>query len=167
MAPCIARLQPGGQQPGGTGQLNIAPSTVTTLDAFAEELLKCCQNLSVHQVCLVAVQTLLTTITMYLLQIWSFLRTDVLYEKQNAMAIRLEKVPCLSSASIHFVTKLTKDINYGLYGRKDFLESLPDKDQVIDKVNKNNHRYKCGINQRLIGNKGSWWEAKKMHLLSF
>ena len=68
------------------------------------------------------------------LQIWSFLRSDVSYEKQQVLAIRLEKVPSLKPATIHYVNTMVRDRNFGVPGeRKEFLECLPEG-KVIQKV---------------------------------
>ncbi len=41
----------------------------------------------------------------------------------------LEKVPSLMPATIHYVKNLLKDRNFGVSGeRKEFLESMPEKD---------------------------------------
>ena len=58
----------------------------------------------------------------------------MLYEKQQCIAIRPEKVPGLKPATIHYISTLTSDPNMGVKSdRKDFLEE-PDKSKRIKKV---------------------------------
>ena len=68
-------------------------------------------------------------------QIWTFLRTDVTYEKQPVLAIRPEKLPSLKPATVHFIANAVHDCNVGVAGeRKDFLDSVPKDNTVITKV---------------------------------
>ena len=62
------------------------------------------------------------------------MRTDVLYEKQECLAVRPEKVPALRPATVHYISTNVCDNNMGVKSeRRDFLEN-PDKNKMINKV---------------------------------
>ena len=71
----------------------------------------------------------------FLLQIWSFLRTDVFSQKKQMLAIRPEAVPSLRPTTILYINQAAKNGDIGLKGRTEFIVDRPRKDEVIRKVN--------------------------------
>lgn len=50
--------------------------------------------------------------------------------KQQVLAIRPEGMPSLRPSSISFVNRATKSEEFGLKGKKEFLETEPEKQQL-------------------------------------
>ena len=71
----------------------------------------------------------------FLVQIWSFVRTDVFNQKKQMLAIRPEVVPSLRPSTILYINQAAKNDDIGLKGRTEFIVDRPGKDEVIRKVN--------------------------------
>ena len=86
--------------------------------------------------CVVIVVFVKRVITkLFLVQIWSFVRTDVFNQKKQMLAIRPEIVPSLRPSTILYINQAAKNGDIGLKGRTEFIVDRPGKDEVIRKVN--------------------------------
>jgi hypothetical protein len=55
------------------------------------------------------------------MQVWTFLRTDVSYKKQNVVSLRPELVPNIRPSTVQYVYSLLLDSNFAVRDKKEFL----------------------------------------------
>lgn len=118
MAPTILRLQQNNQPTC----IPVADSAVSTMDDLGEELALCCLSLHVYDV---SQLTSYTCKSCMHLQVWKFMRTDLMHLRQKVLTIRPENTPGLRSSTVHYIDKLCKNGDLGLKAKKDFLVSRP------------------------------------------
>ena len=55
------------------------------------------------------------------MQVWTFLRTDAYYKKQNVLSLRPELVPNIRPSTVQYVYSLLSDGNFAIRDKKEFL----------------------------------------------
>lgn len=105
-----------------------------SLDVVGMEIVQCCEGLDIYQVYMHALLTIHEISLLIFIQVWKFLRSDVLHNKLKVLAIRPEEIPSLTTASIQYISSMTGDTNVGVRSdRKLFLDSCEPCDKVLTK----------------------------------